>query len=366
MRFTLSDEQSALAAAAASLFEEAAATSRAAALDGKPGFQPAAWRVAAQEFGLTGIGISVSRGGAGGALVDLAVVAEECGRALSSLPVWTAAVAARCLQLLGDSEKASAALAGVVAGERLPAVVGLRAQDSLEIADDGVRCLVSGSAAHVGSGAWLTGFLVVAADRGQPRLLLVDGVDERVRVEPERALDPTRELAKVTFYATPAVDVSTAGLSTVSCERVAAEAGVLLAAEQVGAGQGALDMAVEYANSRRQFGRPIGSFQALKHLLADLYVDLQTARDVTRYAAWALSTEIADAEAIQLAHLTRAIVTPRTVRVAAGNLQVLGGIGYTWEHSAHLYYKRSLTSAHLVSEVDADLDTIADAVGLGD
>jgi alkylation response protein AidB-like acyl-CoA dehydrogenase len=365
MQFQLSSEQQALAEATAGLLNTCATTHRQAAVDGETTFDLGCWRRSSDELGLAGIAVPEEHGGADGSLLDAAVVMEAAGFAVSILPLWTSLGAGRILVGLADPALAGELLTEVAAGVVVPGWIGLSASQVVEAtgSDHGGHVL-NGSAAHVVGGAWMDQLLVIArTDRGSG-LFHIPADADGVTVTPERAVDPTRQLVSVSFNDTPGTQLSSSPIDAASLAKVRAEIGILLAAEQVGTAQGALDMAVEYAKTRQQFGRPIGSFQALKHLLADSYVDVATARDVMRYGAWALSANLEGPD--HIGHLTRASVTPRVMRVCANNLQVHGGVGYTWEHDAHLFYKRSLSAAHLLHEPDLDLDIIADDIGLGE
>jgi alkylation response protein AidB-like acyl-CoA dehydrogenase len=362
MQFNLSDEQLALGDATTGLLESCAAKHRGAVLDGDDSFDAPCWQRAAVELGLAGVAVSEEAGGGGGSVVDAAVVLEAAGRSVSTLPLWTAIGAGRLLELLADQELSGDLLTDVAAGALVPGWVGLEDSRSIRAARSDGQWVVTGRATHVVGGTWMSRLLVLAESDTGPRLMDVRMQANGVSVAPEKSLDPLRPLLSVAFEDAPALELSLRSVDPTRLAAARAEISVLLAAEQVGAAQGALDMAVEYAKARQQFGRAIGSFQSLKHLLADLYVDVETARYAMRYGAWALSAGLPDPE--QIAHLTRASVTPRVLRVGAGNLQVHGGIGYTWEHGAHLFHKRAVSAAHLLHEVDADLDAIAVAVGL--
>jgi len=365
MRFQLSSEQQALAEATSGLLEACATNHRQQMVDGETGLDVGCWRRCADELGLAGIAVPEDRGGAGGSLLDAAVVMEAAGAAVSTLPLWTSIGAGRILVDLSSPERARELLAEVAAGAVVPAWVGLSAAQVVEAKphDRGDHVL-HGRAAHVVAGAWMDQLLVVARTEGKLGLFHVAAGVNGVAITPERSVDPTRRLVSVSFQDAPARSLSCSPIDAAALATVRAELGVLLAAEQVGTAQAALEMAVAYAKTRQQFGRPIGSFQALKHLLADAYVDVATARDVVRYGAWALSTGAEGPD--HIGHLTRASVTPRVMRVCTDNLQVHGGVGYTWEHGAHLYYKRAISTAHLLHEVSHDLDVLAEDIGLGD
>lgn len=363
MRFNLSSEQQALADAATGLLDNCASHHRSALVDGDTSFDTECWRRASDELGLPGVAVSEDHDGAGGTLLDAAVVLEVAGRTLSPLPLWTSISAGRVLEGLADLDRAGELLAQVATGSVTPSLIGFQTGHDVEATGaEGARVL-SGRAAHVVGGSWTDQLIVVATSDQGLGLFLVAADADGVTVAAERSLDPTRGLLSVTFDGAAATALSSQPLQPTSVGTVRAEIGILLAAEQVGTAQGALDMAVDYAKTRQQFGRAIGSFQSLKHLLADAYVDVSTSRDVTLYGAWSLST--GDDSAELTANLTRATVTPRTTRVCATNLQVHGGIGYTWEHSAHLYYKRAVSAAHLLGEARHALDAIADDIGLG-
>lgn len=364
MRFNLSSEQEALAKATNGLLEGCASKHRSAVVDGDTSFDAECWKRASDELGLPGVAVPEDHDGAGGTLLDAAVVLEVAGRTLSPLPLWTAIGAGRILSGLADSDHGRELLAQVAAGTVVPGWVGVQTAQVVEASTHGDSHVLNGRATHVIGAEWLDHLLVIAQTAGGPALFLVLTTSDGVTLTAERALDPTRQLVSVSFDDAPATQLSQGVAGAGSLSTVRAEIGILLAAEQVGTAQGALDMAVDYAKTRQQFGRPIGSFQSIKHLLADAYVDVATARDAVRYAAWALSAD--REEPALMAHVTRASVTPRVQRVCASALQVFGGIGYTWEHEAHLFYKRSLSAAHLLTEVDLDLDAIADGIGLGD
>lgn len=365
MRFNLSSEQQALADATSGLLERCASTHRTAVVDGETAFDAECWRRASGELGLPGVAVSEEHEGAGGSILDAVVVLEVAGRTLSPLPLWTSIGASRILGGLADPDLRGAPLAQIAAGTAIPGWIGLQSAQVVKAsANTSGGYVLNGRATHVIGGDWQDDLLVIAHTDCGWCLCHVQTDADGVAVTPERALDPTRQLVSISLDDVRADPLSPDVIDTASLTRVRAEIGILLAAEQVGTAQGALDMAVAYAKTRHQFGRPIGSFQSLKHLLADAYVDVATARDATRYAAWTLGVGSEDPALI--AHVTRASVTPRAQRVTSTALQVLGGIGYTWEHEGHLYYKRSLSAAHLLSEVHQDLDAVADHIGLGD
>lgn len=220
-------------------------------------------------------------------------------------------------------------------------------RDGAWVVDGRARRVVSGDIADV---------VLVQATTGQGTAWFrVRG--EHVARTPLRTLDPTRRLVDLDFAAAPAEPLSTSDPDAVRA-RVRDLAAVALSAEQLGGMARVLEMTAEYAKVRVQFGRAIGSFQGVKHRLADMCCALEQAEAAVRYAAWA-----ADAAAEELplaAALVQVLVAPATFQAAADTVQLHGGIGYTWEHDAHLYYKRAKTSELLLGTPDQNRARLAD------
>ena len=189
-------------------------------------------------------------------------------------------------------------------------------------------------------------FLVSADSAEGPVLLRVDRDAAGVTCRPLKTLDLTRPLSDVSFADSPAVLVGAPGQGRDILGHVLARAGVALAAEQVGGAERALEMATAYARERVQFGRPIGSFQSIKHLLADVLLELESARSAVQYAAWAFDTRQPDAA--ELSHVCQAVASEAFVKAAKASIQVHGAIGFTWEHDAHLFFKRASGSHQLL------------------
>jgi len=372
MRYELSDDQVDLVAMARRFFADATEADREEVLAGRPGQDPKVWARLTQELGLAGIAIAEHDGGAGGSWLDLALVLEEAGAAVSSQPLLaTTGASVAVLRVAAEigspatSEAVRPLLAAIAAGERTATWVdAARPGATITAATENGGWTVTGQQAHVLHGNSADIFLVTAATPGGVGLFMVEqeNVTELIA---ERSLDPTRALATVRFAGSTAHSLHT-GMNEAALRRAQAIIRILLAAEQVGVGQGVLDLAVEYAKTRNQFGRPIGGFQAIKHLLADAYADVDTARVVARHAAWSLSDLDGEGvDLVELAALTAAHVSVATERTAAAALQVFGGVGYTWEHPGHLYYKRAVTAARLLGTTDEHLDVIAAGLDLG-
>jgi alkylation response protein AidB-like acyl-CoA dehydrogenase len=200
--------------------------------------------------------------------------------------------------------------------------------------------------------------VVIAAVDGEPAVFAVDAHDPSVEAATTTAFDFTRRLADVEFRSTPARQLGGADLAA----RLLDLACVLLAAEQTGGAQAALDMAVDYAKTRVQFGRTIGSFQAIKHMCADMLLEVESARSAAYYAAWAIADDADDAQTA--APLAKAYCSDTFLAAASMNMQVHGGISFTWEHPAHLYYRRAKSGVQLWGTPQAHRELLVSRLGL--
>ncbi len=333
-------------------------------MESDPRFDPKVWARLGAELGVLGLAVPESAGGVGGTLVDQAVAVEELGAALACGPLFgtvylaipalvaASAGAARdeLLPELIEGRKTAGFAVADQAGAFDPAAVTLTATDG--------EVTVSGTAARVVDADAADVILVAAKGSGGVGLYAVDSAAaHRTTLV---TLDPTRPQADLEFTSAPAQLIA----GPEEAERVITHAlqvgSVLLAVEQVGAGQHLLDVAVEYAKTRLQFGRPIGSFQAVKHRLADLLVDVEHARSTAYHAVWAL-TDGSDDPALA-ASIAQATCSAAFSRVARDAIQTLGGIGFTWEHQAHLYFKRATTDAALLGSAEQHRDRVAQLV----
>ncbi len=301
------------------------------------------WRVLAQDLGLAGLLVPENLGGAGASPREAGVVLEELGRAVAPVPYLTSAVlAASVLRLCGAGDGDAAALGPLAAGTAAHVVAVPLPSPPGEAAPPTV----------VAEGASLTGRVTAVADAeiadalvvpavvaGEPGLFVVLTGGPGVSVEPRTSLDNTRRLADVRLVQAPGRLVSTGSQAAHALSSGLEVAAGLLASEQVGIAQWCLDTTVAYVKERRQFARPVGSFQALKHRLADLWAQVGSARAVARYAADALASASPDtAVAVSVA---QAYCSEVAVLAAEECVQMHGGIGMTWEHPAHLYLKRA-------------------------
>ena len=366
MRFDLDVDQAALAALAHRVFTDSLPDDRAEILAGRPGADAQTWERLATEAGFPSIAVPGDQDGSDGTWLDLAVVLEAAGQAVSSQPLLATAGAAVAV-LRAGGPGAHPVLAAIASGELTATWLdAARPTEGLTASAVEGRWSVSGERAHVPHGDSVA--LLVLTARTPDGLGLFSVERGSASVASETPLDPTRSLGTVVLEGAPATALTT-DLDEADVARAQAITRILLTAEQVGVGQGVLDLAVEHALTRQQFGRVIGGFQAVKHLLADAYAEVDSARVVARYGAWVASASPEEVDGLEdleeVAAFTAAHVSPATQRAAAIALQVLGGVGYTWEHAAHLYYKRAVSSARLLGAPDEHLDRIAAGLGLG-
>jgi alkylation response protein AidB-like acyl-CoA dehydrogenase len=333
-----------------------------ASMESALGYDPALWRRCATELGLPGLGIAESYGGAGAGLTELGVAFEELGRALVCGPfLGTVGLAAPALSIAGPPEIAGPLLAAIASGETVATLAWAGPESGVSTLQhrDGT---ITGTAPIVVDGMAADLLLVAARDvDGRVGLYRVDPAAPTVTRERLVSLDSTRRLARLTFTGA-AADVLTADAEG-PLRQAFDVARLLLAAEQLGGAQQVLDTAVDYARTRVQFGRVIGSFQAIKHRCSDMLVEVELARSLV-YSA--LATAQADPGALRgQAAMARAFVSDAYVHLAADNLQIHGGIGFTWEHSAHLYLKRAKSSQHLLGHPVTHRRELAQELGIG-
>ncbi|WP_329263844.1 acyl-CoA/acyl-ACP dehydrogenase [Streptomyces sp. NBC_01478] len=348
------------------------------AMDSAEGHDPRLWRQMADQLGLHGLALPEAYGGSGGGPVELGIVLEEMGRVLLPSPYFaTVALAGQALTASGD-EAAQARWLPAIADGSLTATLALaETGGSWELADveaSAANGTVSGTKMFVVDGHTADLILVVARTGTGLGLFAVDGDAPGVTRTRLETLDPTRRLARVDFDGAPALRVGPDGDASAYLRTVLDLVAVALAAEQVGGAQACLDTAVAYAKVRVQFGRPIGSFQAVKHKCADLLVRIEGARSAAYHATAVaadsppelpLSTEqLAPAELPVSAALAAACCADAFTHAAKENIQLHGGIGYTWEHDAQLYLKRAKSSEQLFGGPATYRTRLADLVGI--
>ena len=328
------------------------------------GFDPAVWSRLA-ELGVTGLVVPEAFGGAGATPVELGAVFEEMGAALFCGPfLSTVGLAATALLACGDEEAQAEHLAAIAAGTRTATLAWAGespAESGLTATRTGNGWTLSGVAPIVVDGATAELVLVAARTPDGPALFALPENAPGVRRHRLSPLDLTRKLAELRFDGAPASLVSApdAGPGLRHAFDLAA---LYLAAEQLGGAARVLATAVAYAGTRVQFGRVIGSFQAIKHRCADLMVDVESARSVVHAGLETAAQR--PAELSLAAALARSVASDVYMRVAAQNIQIHGGIGFTWEHSAHLYLKRAKSSQLLLGTPTAARARLAGVLGL--
>ena len=371
MNFAFTDEQEQLREFVRSFLEEKSPEADVREqMDTEQGFDPGVWAQMSEQMGLPALTIPEAYGGQGFTRVEQLVVLEEMGRALLCAPFFSSAVmAANTLMLCADEAAKHAHLPGIASGET---------RGTLAFTEQNGRWDEGGitMAASPSNGSWrLDGVKMYVLDGHTADLIIVaartPGGVSLFTVDPDAAgltrtalstMDQTRKQAKLAFDGVEATLIGSEGEGWPVLEAVLDLAAVALAAEQVGGAQCCLDMSVEYAKVRVQFGRPIGSFQAIKHKCADMLLEVESAKSAAYYAGWC-AAEMND-ELPQVASLAKSYCSEAYFHAAAENIQIHGGIGFTWEHPAHLYFKRAKSSELLFGDPTYHRELLAQRIGL--
>lgn len=333
------------------------------------GYDARLWQQMAQEVGLQGIAIPDEYGGQGFGWIELGIVLEEMGKVLLCAPFFsTVVLAASAIIESADAAASAARLPGIADGSSIatlafPGDNGLWTAEGVTAAAtrEGDSWRIVGSAPYTLDGHISDFFVVPARTDSGVSLFLVDKGDG-VSAAARQTLDQTRKIASVTFDGAPAQLLGTADDAWPVLERVLDLAAVALAAEQAGGARAAFDMSVAYLKERIQFGQPIGAFQALKHMAADVLVEVESASSASSYALWAAADareELPAAASLAAAYCTDAFVT-----AAHQNIQFHGGMGFTWEVPAHLYLKRARASETLLGDSQHHREILARRIGM--
>jgi len=334
------------------------------------GMDEQVWQQAGAQLGLQGIAIPGEYGGSGFTFAEQAIVLEELGAALYGGPYLASAVlAATALLTVDDEDARRALLPDIASGETVATLAFTEDDGSWEPAaialaatrgDDG--WVLDGHKSFVLDGYTAGLILAVAKTDAGLSLFAVEGSADELSRTPLPTLDQTRKLARLEFASVPARLIGAPGDGAAALARTLDVAAIALAAEQLGGAQRALDMAVAYAKIRHQFGRPIGSFQAIKHRCADLLLEVESLRSAVAYAAAAVAE--GSSEVPVVAALVKAYASDAYFHVAAENIQIHGGIGFTWEHDAHLYFKRAKASELFLGDGSYHRERLADRIGV--
>ena len=334
------------------------------------GFDPGLWKEMA-DLGWAGLAVAEEHGGSGLSPVELGVLVEEMGRLVTPGPFFaTTVLAATVIQAVATPDQQAEILPSLASGERVatlaihersrdwgpesPETTATRSEDCW-VLNGSKRSVLSGNEADI--------ILVTASTGEGVGLFAVDSDAEGVETKREPVLDPTRRQAGVLFDSVVVEAASKLGEgdATAGLRRALALVSALLACEQVGGAQRCMEMSVEYAKGRYQFGRPIGSYQAIKHRCANMLMKVEQAKSAAYYAVRVASQP----EELMLASaLAAAVASEAYVWVAGENIQVHGGIGFTWEHDAHIYLKRAKASSLLFGSPSYQRDQLGQALGL--
>ena len=352
MRFELTDDQQAIQRTAKEFLASRypAEEVRRLALDDERGFTDEQWQAVA-ELGWPALVVAEDEGGLGLGVVELAVLQEQLGYALAPTPLLSTVAAALAISAAGSAEQRAEWLPGLAEGEQRGTVAPVAA--SLGFVDH----VLSGTLEAVPDAA---GADLLVVPTGHDHLSVVDLHGDGVRVEPVGGLDPTRRLSTITLDGAPSTPLGAGDGAALARARDVIT--VAVAAESVGVAQRAMEMAVEHARERKQFGRPIGVFQAVSHPCAQMLLEVEGARSAVMFAAWAL--DASPEEAPLAAAMAKAYASDAGWRVPASALQVLGGIGFTWEHDLHFWLKRGRANAAAWGDARWHRARVANLIGL--
>ena len=344
-------------------------------METQEGYDETVWKQMAQELALQGIHIPEQYGGQGFSFVELGIVLAEMGGSLLCSPFFsTVCLAANAIMAAGTEEQKADLLSRIASGDAIATLAlaepsgrwdaeGVSVQAAA--ADGAYR--ISGTKTYVTDGHIADVIVVVARTFGTAGaegigLFVVDGDAEGLTRRSLEVVDPTRKQAELTFSDVAAAPLGEPGSAWSAVEKTLEHAAACLSAEMVGGAQRCLDMAVEYAKTRVQFGRPIGMFQAVKHKCADMLVAAESGRAACDYALMAAAEE--DDELPVVASLAKAFCSDAYFQVASDNIQVHGGLGFTWEHDAHLYFRRAKSSELLLGDATYHRELVARHLGI--
>jgi alkylation response protein AidB-like acyl-CoA dehydrogenase len=371
VNFAFSEEQEELRRTVRAFLDQKSPESEVRRLmDTEQGYDEAVWRQMGEQMGLQGLIVPEEFGGSGYSYVELIVVLEEMGRSLLCAPYFaTVALAANALIHSGDDQAKKEFLPGIASGETIATVAFTEpsgkwdeAGITMAATKSGDDWKLSGTKMFVLDGHTADLIIVAARTSAGVSLFVVSGDAAGLTRTALSTMDQTRKQAKLEFSDTPGRLIGTDGAGWTVLSTVLDLAAVALAAEQVGGAQRCLDMAVEYAKVRVQFGRPIGSFQAIKHKCADMLLEVESGKSAAYYAGWCAAEM--NEELPSVASLAKAYCSEAYFHAAAENIQIHGGIGFTWEHPAHLYFKRAKSSELLFGDPTYHRELLAQRIGI--
>ncbi len=375
MDFAFSAEQEEFRATLARFFEEQAPISEVFRLMETPeGYDPALWKQMSQELGLPGVHVPEEYGGQGFGFLELGLVVEEMGRALVCSPFFSSVcLATNAVLNAGTDEQKQRWLPGLASGETIATLALLDSGDEwcpegvrLETARDGDAIVLNGRKRLVTDGALASLVVVAAREPGSKgrdgiTLALIEGGATGLSVTPHETVDMTRKLADLAFDGVRAQPLGRPGHAGVALAKTLDQARVCLALEDAAGAERCLDDAVAYSKQRIQFGRAIGSFQAIKHTLAEVLLEVESGKSAAYWASWVASE---DREELPLAAaVAKSFCDDAYVKASEDNIHVHGGIGVTWEASPHLYAKRAKANQTLLGHPTWQRQRIAEIQG---
>lgn len=352
MDFALTEDQRFIQESAQAFLSDAAGPDALrAAVEGATGFDEALWSSLAGEMGFVGLMIPEAHGGSGLGAVEMALVLEQTGRTLAAVPFFeTAVLAVQAVMACGTEAQQADLLPKLASGQIKACFAGTADRPTLR---DGK---LTGTANYVTFGH-VADLVIVATADGSLLALPMDTSGLVAGALP--TLDRTRRFAQLSFDCAVPDDavLGSPGSATSAIERVLTIGAGLLASEQTGGAQFCLDSTVEYAKQRSQFGRLIGSFQAYKHMLADMMVQIEASRSAALYAAAAIDED--DDELAEACHVAQSWAADCYRQCSGEAIQLHGGIGFTWEHHAHLYFKRARATSSWLGTPEAHREALA-------
>jgi len=376
MNFAFSEEQEQLRDAVRKFLEAKSPESAVRELmETTDGYDPAVWQQMANELGLQSLHIPEEYGGQGFSFVELGIVLEEQGRALLCAPYFSSVVlAANAILNAGTDEQKAALLPGIASGETIATLAFTEPNGrwdasgiTMEARPSGDGVVLEGTKMFVLDGHLADVIVVVAREAGTSgedgiSFFTIAGDASGLTRTPLATMDQTRKQAKLELAGVAATPLGESGAGWAALSKTLDQAAVGLSNEMVGGSAFVLEESVQYAKDRVQFGRPIGSFQAIKHKCADMLLEVESAKSAAYYAAWAAAED--NEELPVVASLAKAYCSDAYFHSAAENIQIHGGIGFTWEHNAHLYFKRAKSSEILLGDATYHRELLAQRIGI--
>ncbi len=371
MNFAFSDEQDELRRSVRRFLEDKSPETEVRRLmETTEGYDRGVWTQMAEQLGLQSLTIPEQFGGSGFTYVELIVVLEEMGASLLCAPFFsTVALGTNAILTSEDDEAKAELLPGIASGETIATLAftedtGRWDADgiTLEAVHSEGQWKLNGHKSFVIDGHTANLVLVLGRTSAGLSLFAVDGTAGGLSRTALPTMDQTRKQARLEFVDTPARLIGADGEAGTGLTKTLDLAAVALAAEQVGGAQHCLDISVDYAKTRIQFGRPIGSFQAIKHKCADMLLEVESAKSAAYYAGWAAAEDSDELPVV--ASLAKSYCSEAFFHAAAETIQIHGGIGFTWEHPAHLYFKRAKSSELMLGDPAYHREQLAQRIGI--